>query len=238
MERKSYFSTGEIIGYFLLIIIGINILVAIPIVIKLFPIIQEQINTVDVESMRFDFLVDDILLANIAWQFLSLLVMFLLFKKKNIDLYEYFDLRRNLTRRSYLLTVGVFLILVAIMTPTSEYFEIEPNPTMLYLLNNGNIVLIFITAVIAAPIIEEVIFRGWIFSEMEARYGQMVAFHVSSVLFTIIHIQYGAAELIMVLVISYSLALLRMHTRNLLFPIMLHFLNNLAAMAEFFLLYQ
>ena len=47
MERKTYFSIGELIGYLILIIVGLNLLIAIPVVIKLYPVILENIEMPD-----------------------------------------------------------------------------------------------------------------------------------------------------------------------------------------------
>lgn len=233
MDRQPYFSTKEMIGYFLLIIIGLNIVVAIPLVIKLYPVIENQISNLNDNPLQFDFMVNDLLGANIAWQVLSLLILMLLFHHKKIRIADYFEFNKNIIVNNFLLVAFLFIILMFFLNPVSDYFDVPQNPTMKYLFENGNIILIFITAIIAAPIIEEFIFRGWIFNELERRYNQVLAFHASSILFTIIHIQYGAIEMLLVLAIAYALAFLRIKTRNLIFPIALHFLNNLGALIEY-----
>ena len=234
MERKTYFSVAELVGYFILIIIGLNLLIAIPVVIKLYPVIVENIESFNDSEFIYTLFVDDILLANIGWQVLSMLTLWFVFRKKNIVISQYFYLKENLNLKSLLAVFAFLILLIVFLNPASEYFDVPPNPTMEYLLNNGNIYLLIFTAVIAAPLVEEVLFRGWIFSELENRYSKIAAIHVSSILFTIIHIQYSIIEMFLVLVIAYSLALLRVQTRNLLFPILLHFLNNLGALLEFF----
>ena len=238
MERKINFSIGEMVGYFLFIMIGLNIIVAIPIVIKLYPTIVEQLNTFDENQMQFGFFINDILLANIGWQILSLLVLWLIFRRKNINLKEYFQLNKNINIKNFAFVFLIFIVMALFLNPVSDYFEVPPNPIMMYLIENGNIYYITITAVIAAPIVEEVIFRGWIFNEVANRYNYTVAIHASSFLFTVIHIQYGISEMLLVLIIAYTLALLRLKTGNLLFPILFHFLNNAGALVEFLIVYR
>ena len=228
VDRSPYFSLGALIGYLLLIIIGLNILVAIPVMLDILPQILKN------PHAGFELPVDKLLLANIAWQILAILVLFLLFKSKEIFIPAYFDFHKPLTVKNILSVALIFIVIAAIITPLSDYFDIPPNPLMADLMEKGNFLLIVTTAVILAPIVEESLFRGFLFNELESRYNSFVALHISSIAFTLIHIQYGLAELSFLLIIAYTLGLIRLRYKNLIYPMIFHFINNLAALIEFY----
>jgi membrane protease YdiL (CAAX protease family) len=226
--RKPFFSLGELIGYFLLILIGLNILVSIPVIIEIIPEILKNPGT------PFSLPIDKLLTANIIWQLLSLITLVLLFRMKNIRVKNYLNLDIPLTLKNSLMIFMVFIGLMLIITPASNYFDIPPNPLMADILSRGNFVLIFLTAVILAPLAEESLFRGFLYNELESRYNSRTALHISSLAFTVIHIQYGIAELAMLLFLAYTLGLIRMRLKNIAYPMALHFINNFAALIEFY----
>ena len=86
--------------------------------------------------------------------------------------------------------------------------------------------LIFVI-VIVAPIVEELLFRGIIFSRWANKWGVKRAVIFSSLLFAVLHVEGTLGAFVFGVV----MALLYMRTRTLLVPIACHMLNNAVAVS-------
>ena len=92
-----------------------------------------------------------------------------------------------------------------------------------------------ISVVIIAPIAEEFIFRGFLYSQLSrTKIGPWGTVSLSSLLWTIIHFQYEVLILIVLFFFGIFLGYIRMAYNSLSLPIMLHGINNLFA---FFIAY-
>jgi membrane protease YdiL (CAAX protease family) len=92
--------------------------------------------------------------------------------------------------------------------------------------------LIFIITSILAPISEETLFRGLIFSKIEA--NQTTKIILSSFFFSLLHFQLNV--IIPLFIIGIILGKLRVTQNSIWVPIIFHALNNsLATYAEFFI---
>ena len=97
------------------------------------------------------------------------------------------------------------------------------------------LILGLISVVIIAPIIEEFIFRGFLYSQLcRTRIGPWGAVTLSSLLWTVIHFQYEALILIVLFIFGIFLGYIRMAYTSISLPIVLHGINNLFA---FFMAY-
>lgn len=93
--------------------------------------------------------------------------------------------------------------------------------------------LVAFFATFTAPLVEEVIYRGILYSAFQRRFGVILAVVFVTVLFTAIHIpQYSSdnipnyVSIIMLLLLSLTLTLIRVRTGNLLPCIFLHTVVN------------
>ena len=131
--------------------------------------------------------------------------------------------------------VGLWLLFV-ICTETLTYI-LEKNPTAfvddLYDSANPKWLLI-VTMVIVAPIYEEVMFRGILWSAVREQFagskGAWVATISTSVLFSIIHLQYEFYEMSVIFILAMLLGYARSRSGSLYVPILLHIINNGLAM--------
>lgn len=92
--------------------------------------------------------------------------------------------------------------------------------------------LYVITIIIAAPISEEIIFRGFLLNAgmWYGTAGKWIAIIASSFLFASIHSQYQSVNtLITIFIMGAILCHVRISTRSLIAPILLHALNNMIA---------
>lgn len=131
--------------------------------------------------------------------------------------------------------IGLWLLFV-ISTETLTYI-LEKNPTAfvddLYDSANPKWLLI-VTMVIVAPIYEEVMFRGILWSAVREQFagskGAWVATITTSVLFSIIHLQYEFYEMSVIFILALLLGYARSRSGSLYVPILLHIINNGLAM--------
>ncbi len=83
-----------------------------------------------------------------------------------------------------------------------------------------------ISAVILAPVCEEIVFRGFLFSALRNRLGLHAAVGISALVFTLIHF-YGVADMISVGIFGVIMAYLYHLTRSLVPCVLCHALYNL-----------
>ncbi|KRG35457.1 CPBP family intramembrane glutamic endopeptidase [Psychrobacter sp. P11G3] len=102
--------------------------------------------------------------------------------------------------------------------------------------------LLVFAMVVVAPIYEEVIFRGILWSAIaeqftapsySANHGAIVASIVTSLIFAVIHVQYGVYEISTIVVLALIFCYARIKSGSLLLPIVLHIVNNGAAMWQY-----
>ena len=83
-----------------------------------------------------------------------------------------------------------------------------------------------ITAIIFAPIVEELVFRGVLFNRLKIRTGLIPAMIISSFLFAIGH-DFGG--MVSAFLFGICMCILYLKTDNILVPMSVHFINNIAA---------
>jgi len=81
----------------------------------------------------------------------------------------------------------------------------------------GNTILL----VLAAPVVEELVFRGFLLGRWRTKFGGFVAISLSSLLFGVLH-----ADMLGAVVFSVFLCLIRIKYNSILAPILVHIGNN------------
>ena len=89
--------------------------------------------------------------------------------------------------------------------------------------NFGYLVLNLILLAVLPAICEELVFRGIIFNGLK-QYGNMKAVFLSATLFMLVHS--SVEQTVYPFFVGIVLALLMLRTNNIIYPILLHFLNN------------
>jgi len=93
--------------------------------------------------------------------------------------------------------------------------------------------LFWIALIVAAPLFEEVFFRGFLFEGFQhSRLGPMGAVLLTSLAWTILHVQYGAYELSTIFALGVIFGVARLQTKSIYPPLAMHSLFNLFAMAQ------
>ena len=149
---------------------------------------------------------------------------------------------RLITWRTTLVMLGLWLLYALISQSLTYLLDEDPMLFMdvLYRSVNHLWLLVFVV-VIVAPIYEELVFRGLLWSAIAEQFdssahpkrGALVASVLTSVLFAAIHLQYGFYELGSLVVLALLFAYARYRSGSILLPIVLHIVNNGMAMWQF-----
>jgi membrane protease YdiL (CAAX protease family) len=112
------------------------------------------------------------------------------------------------------------------------------HPSMRHALEtSGNLLpLLGVAIVVAAPISEELLFRGFVYRGWLLRMPSWLVALLTAVLWAALHVQYGPAELVTIVVWGLVLGELRRRTNSLWPPLFCHALLNLIACMETLLL--
>jgi membrane protease YdiL (CAAX protease family) len=106
--------------------------------------------------------------------------------------------------------------------PVAKYLpEVHEELQNIYL--EGSTLGFFILAVIVAPIVEEVVFRGLLFSRMTEKWGMNRGVIISSFVFCIVHFDLNPIGRLVLGIIA---CVLYVRTRTLVVPMVFHALNN------------
>lgn len=125
-----------------------------------------------------------------------------------------------------LIIVAFFLLAAAL---TAFFGEQENELTRILHSSRSAVYIIAFLATFTAPIVEEVVYRGIIYSAFYKAFGVVVAVIVASTLFAAVHfLQYNGdvTALIMICLLSLVLTLVRVRTKNLFPCIVLHTVFN------------
>lgn len=147
---------------------------------------------------------------------------------------DYLALRRF--SGSQLLACGVALIVLnVVINGISVWLDRDPMGFMDALAASAQpFWLLVVAMVIAAPIYEEVIFRGFMWTGLaHSRLGAWGASVITSLIFALIHFQYGWVELASIGLLAMLFSYARYVSGSLYPPIVLHIANNGLAMWQY-----
>jgi uncharacterized protein len=129
---------------------------------------------------------------------------------------------------SFSLVASVYLYYVYFQPHSLNNYVSSSNP----ILPIGDQWLVAIQAILIAPFIEELLFRGMIMQTWAIRWGRKRGIFFSSLLFAIIHFSPRIIELFVAGII---LSILFIEYRSLIVPILFHAINNILAQFNGFL---
>jgi len=166
----------------------------------------------------------------------AIIVWFLRFRKARIAAVG-FKRRPRLTDLGWVLvTFGAYFISVAVLTTLAKslfHIDLDQKQELGFdtVASSTERLLAFISLVIVPPLVEEFMFRGFLFTGLRRKLPFIWAAMVTSVLFASLHLAEGAGGLLWVagidtFVLSLFLCLLRERTGNLWAGIALHALKN------------
>lgn len=158
--------------------------------------------------------------------------------KKHSRIREYLALKA-VSLRTFAPWLGVLILFIAASDATSAILgrPIVPEFMRLTYSSADPVWMLWIAFVAAAPMFEEVFFRGFLYGGLStSAIGPIGAIIVTSAVWAATHVQYGIYEITIIFLIGLILGGARMHCRSLLVPFALHSVANFAATLEVALL--
>jgi membrane protease YdiL (CAAX protease family) len=131
----------------------------------------------------------------------------------------------------YLILASVFAGVATMLLPGYDAAQSQ-DVGFSELSNRFELLLAFVALVIAAPIIEEVIFRGFLFARLKKHLGLIISVIGTSFVFAVLHMQLNVG--VDVFALSIVLCLLRIVTGSIWAGVILHMTKNALA---FFILF-
>jgi len=185
--------------------------------------------------------------------FLSALIA-LIIRSKGAQVSDYLALKSF----SLKVAVGSFGLLLLFMIGSQALtYWLDKSPSLfvdpLYA-SVSSVWLLIIAMVVIAPIYEELLFRGIIWSALKEQFaikfdkrglskaeglaqseahGALMASLITSLVFAIMHLQYGLYEISTIVVLAFIFCYARYKSGSLLLPIALHICNNGLAMWQY-----
>ncbi|NWG26712.1 MAG: CPBP family intramembrane metalloprotease [Pseudorhodoplanes sp.] len=178
-----------------------------------------------------------IALAAIAVVPAELAVVWAAVRFARVPLTDYLALVRP-RARDVLAGIAVILLLLpladlaayALRVPMVPPFVVDAYTTAR---DTNTLVLLAIALVVAAPLAEEMLFRGFMYRGLAAtRVGVVGAILIPTAIWTVLHQQYDAFHLVYVFVLGLVFGWLRWRSGSILVPMIVHALVNGAALAQ------
>ena len=135
--------------------------------------------------------------------------------------------------------LGVLLLFMIGSQALTYWLDKAPSAFVDPLYQSVSSVWLLVAAiVIVAPLYEELVFRGLLWSAITEQFtqqrsrasGAVIASVITSLIFAVIHLQYGIYEMSTITVLALIFCYARVKSGSLLLPIILHIINNGAAM--------
>ena len=127
----------------------------------------------------------------------------------------------------YVVILGGFMVVAA---GVNAYFPEQENELLRILKSSRSAVyIVAFIATFTAPIVEEVVYRGVVYSAFQRKFGISAAFGFTTLLFAVVHVpQYypSYSTIFLLFLLSMTLTAIRVKTANLLPCIVLHTLFN------------
>lgn len=158
--------------------------------------------------------------------------------KRGSVLKEYFDLRAY-SWKTFWHWMRVLLLIVIAEGFYIDLMGLEQTPSFMLNIefpNRFSIYLLMFSVMVVAPLIEEVVFRGFLLKGFSKTFmGAGGAVVVTSFLWAIIHLQYEFAYVVVIFMIGLVFGYARIKTKSLFVPMTMHMVMNGVASLGLFL---
>jgi membrane protease YdiL (CAAX protease family) len=157
------------------------------------------------------------------------LIIYFIKKKKVGEVHVNLNIDNN--RVLALALVGTIALLVGIVSPIVTSIPMSESFKKIFLeLGKMNGFVSILLAVLAAPILEEFIFRGIILDGLLKRYSAIKSIVVSSLLFGLVHL--NPWQFITGFLMGIFIGYIYIYTRSLSIAILMHGINNLSGTVQ------
>jgi membrane protease YdiL (CAAX protease family) len=140
---------------------------------------------------------------------------------------------KSLSKRSVVAILAITVIFIVFSSLFNLFLE-RPADSDFMTGAYGNVTslpLLWFAIVVFAPLFEELFIRGFLFIGFaRSRLGPAGAVILTTLVWALLHIQYGLYEITLIFVLGIILGIVRHRAGSLWAPIIIHALNNLVAM--------
>ena len=203
--------------------------------VTLFFVSQITLNVLIVYLKSAQFILDSqtILILNIAHNILTVAIVIAVYKWKivntkiiNRSLSFFKEVNKGLYWGLIVLAVNLIMGLIMYLVFSALGLEVAPqNATnIINKTNKDNFILVFIAIVVAAPIAEEIIFRGVVYKTLANYFSTTIAILLSGIVFSLLHLDWFF--ILQISVMGILLAYCYRKTQTLITPIVAHMVVN------------
>ena len=162
----------------------------------------------------------------------ALLVVYLIYDGSILDAFKNLYFVKKGVGRAIFYGIAMTIFFIGIMAGIGCLFK-EKNPLGEEIGSNVDLSLLILIPVVSS-ISEETFFRGLIQMQMEKKVNYIIAIVISSILFSLAHIEYGVfIEIIATFLFSLLLGYIMHVTKNIIAPITAHFMYNFLVLLTF-----
>jgi len=157
--------------------------------------------------------------------------------KRGSNLQEYFGFYK-ISWKTFASWMGILVLLLVFETFFLGALGVEETPSFMMNIEFPTIysmwILVF-AVVFMAPLIEEVVFRGFLLKGFSKSFiGVSGAVVITSALWAMMHMQYEKEYVLVIFVVGIVFGIARIHTNSILTPMIMHFFMNLIASVGLF----
>lgn len=160
---------------------------------------------------------------------LQIWLMILFLNRRSISLTESLGLYK-FNRKAFISSFVLWLIVFTLSYLYGYLFDIEIPEDFIKLTKAAPPLLIGVVFIVGAPIVEELLFRGFLFSHLKNSalgvYGSII---LTTILWTFIHFQYDFSLLIVLFFLGLLLGYIRHKYNSIYLAIVIHAVHNLLA---------
>jgi len=152
--------------------------------------------------------------------------------RKGPGIAEYLGLNR-IKKSSILVPIAAVIGLIIISSGLERYIPESPNTQFMIDTYSSSVfpALLWIATVIFAPVFEEGFFRGFLFVGLnQTRLGSIGTVILTSLFWAVLHLQYDVYGIVSILILGFVFGIIRLKTRSLWGPLIMHSIWNLVAM--------
>jgi len=158
--------------------------------------------------------------------------------KKGSVLRDYFDLR-GYSWKTFWRWMGGLALLLVVEGVALDLMGVEQTPSFMMNIKfptTSSMYLLAFSVMFMAPLIEEVVFRGFLLKGFSKTFmGEWGAIIVTSLLWAIIHLQYEVAYVAVIFMIGLVFGYARIKTQSLFVPMTMHMvMNGVASLGLFY----
>lgn len=166
--------------------------------------------------------------------FLTFFLIIFIYKPARLYLFQLLSAIKFNQPKDYVIIILSWIFLMgylAILNVVTQQFNITPDPPkMIYNPSENELLVYGIGLVLLAPVWEEFLFRGILFSRLMKYIPIWASFIVSSLIFTCIH-PISVGNTLFIFVFGLLVAYTYYKTNNIFVPVSIHLLNNLFSLS-------